>query len=99
MERTIDKNAIYDFLADTGWDVTVADRNAIKFYIKEHLRIPQMNWGVRWIYIKLFLEGKINEEDLRQLILSRDNEINLYSLLPENYWPTYDDYVFINNLW
>lgn len=99
MERTIDKNIIYNILMDTGWDVQIQDRNDIKFYIKQQLRIPQMNWGVRWIYIKLFLEGKINEEELRQLILSRDIDIDLYSLLPENYWPTYDNYVFINNLW
>lgn len=99
MERTIDKNVIYNILVDTGWDVQIQDRNDIKFYIKQQLRIPQINWGVRWIYIKLFLEGKIDEEDLRLLITSRDIEIDLYELLPPNYTFNFDNYVFINNLW
>ena len=85
-------------IAETGWSITVEDRNRIKNYIKYQLWIPLINWGIRAIYIKLFLEGKINEEEFRELVLSRDIEIDLYGLLPEDYWEPYGDYVFINNL-
>lgn len=94
----INKNEIYNMLAETGWNITVEDRNCIKNYVKHQLWIPLINWGVRAIYIKLFLEGKINEEELRDLVLSRDIEIDLYELLPPNYRDPYSDYVFINNL-
>lgn len=95
----INKNEIYNILAETGWNVTVEDRNFIKNYIKHQLWIPLINWGIRAIYIKLFLEGKINEEELRDLVLARDIEIDLYELLPPNYRDPFNDYVFINNLW
>ena len=85
-------------IAETGWNITVQDRNDIKNYIKHQLWIPLINWGIRAIYIKLFLEGKINEEEFRQLVLARDIEIDLYELLPPNYRDPYSDYVFINNL-
>lgn len=94
----INKNEIYNMIAETGWNITVEDRNRIKNYIKYQLWIPLINWGIRAIYIKLFLEGKINEEEFRELVLSRDIEINLFELLPEDYWEPYGDYVFINNL-
>lgn len=93
----IDKNEIYNMIAETGWDITVEDRNRIKNYIKHQLWIPLINWGVRAIYIKLFLEDKINEEDFRDLVLARDIEIELYELLPPNYTDPFDNYVFISN--
>ena len=94
----INKNEIYNMIAETGWNITVEDRNRIKNYIKHQLWIPLINWGIRAIYIKLFLEDRINEDEFRQLVLSRDIEIDLYGLLPEDYWEPYGDYVFINNL-
>lgn len=96
--RQINKNEIYNMIAETGWNITVQDRNDIKNYIKRQLWIPLVNWGIRAIYIKLFLEGRINEEEFRQLVMSRDIEIDLYGLLPEDYRDPYSDYVFINNL-
>lgn len=87
----------YADLINTTYSVEV--RNRIKNYIKTELNIPNIHWGVRAIYIKLFLEGKIDEEDLRQLIISKDTEIDLESMIPEEIRNPYanTEYVFINN--
>lgn len=87
----------YDDLVNTTYSVWV--RNRAKNYIKAELNIPNIHWGVRAIYIKLFLEGKINEEDLRQLIISKDTEVDLEWMIPEEIRNPYAnaEYVFINN--
>jgi len=87
----------YADLVNTTYSVEV--RNRAKNYIKSQLWIPLINWGVRAIYIKLFLEGKINEEELKQLITSKDNEIDLEWMIPEEIRNPYAnaEYVFINN--
>lgn len=102
----IDKAMVYRILAqwyanlnNTTYSVEV--RNRAKNYIKVGLDIPTIHWGVRAIYIKLFLEGKIDEEELKQLIVSKDVDIDLEWMIPDQIRNPYANanYVFINNLW
>ena len=93
----LDKNFIYSVLAEGYLENQITPaRNVAKNYIKRELWISLVHWGVRAIYIKLFLEGKIDEEDLKQLIQSKDIDIDLENMVPNPY--TNIDYVFINNL-
>lgn len=98
----LDRNFIYSILAE-GYlgNQIIPARNTVKNYIKRELWIPLIHWGVRAIYIKLFLEWKIDEEDLKQLVQSKDVDIDLESMTPENIRNPYanTNYVFINNLW
>lgn len=93
---------VYRILAQADLDniaYSVEVRNRVKNYIKAELGIPNIHWGVRAIYIQLYLEGKINEEDLRQLIISKDTEIDLEGMIPDEIRNPYanTEYVFINN--
>lgn len=96
----LDRNFIYSILAEgyLGNQITPA-RNTVKNYIRRELWIPLIHWGARAIYIKLFLEWKIDEEDLKQLIVSKDTEVDLEWMVPEEIRNPYanTDYVFINN--
>lgn len=96
----LDRNFIYPVLADGYLENQITPaRNVVKNYIKRELWISPIHWGVRAIYIKLFLEWKIDEEDLKQLIVSKDTEVDLEWMIPENIINPYTntDYVFINN--
>lgn len=60
-------------------------QNRVKRLVKEKLNLSPQHWGVRLIYVKLFLEDKISEEDLKMLIQSKDMEFydELQSMVPE----------------
>ena len=98
----LDRNFIYSILAE-GYleNQIIPARNTVKNYIRRELWIPLIHWGVRAIYIKLFLEWKIDEEGLKQLIISKDTEVDLEWIVPEEIRNPYTNtnYVFINNLW
>lgn len=94
----LDRNFIYSILAEGYFNNQITPaRNTVKNYIKRELGISLIHWGVRAIYIKLFLEWKIDEEDLKQLIQSKDIDIDLECMMPNPYDNA--NYVFINNLW
>lgn len=60
-------------------------QNRIKTITKEWLWIDPHHWWVRLIYIKLFLEWKITEEDLKLLIQCKDVDIqnDILEMVPE----------------
>lgn len=60
-------------------------QNRVKSIIKELLWLDHNHWWVRLIYVKLFLEWKITEEDLKSLIQCKDIDVqnDILEMVPE----------------